>query len=238
MVKLRPETVAASSVVGKALELARAGTGVVHVKVARDVVTDTDVVIEDSVRRSLMSSFGWPVIGEERGGDVPDKGSYWLVDPICGTRNFASGIPLFSVNVALVESGEPTVAVVGDGSSGDILVAEAGNSCWSAGSGSLSRLWTSQRSLTVDFEAWPKAGAGRDRAAAQLAAAVGADRWDVAVWVRRWLSPTSPGGGWLDVCCSRLPVRSTLPRGSCWSAKPVEKSPTLAAGTGCWDRRS
>lgn len=179
MVKLRPETVAAASVVGEALELARAGTGVVHVKVARDVVTDTDVVIEDSVRRSLMSSFGWPVIGEERGGDAPDKGPYWLVDPICGTRNFASGIPLFSVNVALVESGEPTVAVVGDGSSGDILVAEAGNSCWSAGSGSLSRLWTSQRSLTVDFGAWPKAGAGRDRAAAQLAAAVGADRWDV-----------------------------------------------------------
>ena len=34
----------------------------------------------------------------------PTDGSpYWLVDPICGTRNFASGIPLYCVNLALVE---------------------------------------------------------------------------------------------------------------------------------------
>ncbi len=179
VIKLRAETEAAASVVGEALELAEAGTGAIHVKVARDVVTDTDVAIEDTIRRSLTSCFGWPVIGEERGGEVPDEGPYWLVDPICGTRNFASGIPLFSVNVALVESGEPTVAVVGDGSSGDILVAEAGQGAWSLGPGDPARLSTSRLSLTVDFDAWPKAGAERDRAAAQLAAAVGADRWDV-----------------------------------------------------------
>ena len=34
-------------------------------------------------------------------GDRP----YWLVDPICGTRNFASNIPLYAVNIALVEDG-------------------------------------------------------------------------------------------------------------------------------------
>jgi myo-inositol-1(or 4)-monophosphatase len=78
----------------------------------------------------LTSLLAWPVIGEERGGQVPDDTPNWLVDPICGTRNFVSGIPLFAINAALVEDGQVAVSVVGDGSSGDVLVAEAGNGAW------------------------------------------------------------------------------------------------------------
>ena len=151
-----------------------------HAKVApRDIVTDTDMDIEDAIRLSLGSAFDWPVIGEERGGEIPSDGAYWLVDPICGTRNFALEIPLFSVNLALVEAGEPTVAVVGDGSSRDTLLAEVGNGVWSTADGHLGQLSTSSASSVVDFEAWPKAGAERDRAAAALASVVAADRWDV-----------------------------------------------------------
>jgi fructose-1,6-bisphosphatase/inositol monophosphatase family enzyme len=32
-------------------------------------------------------------------GSTDERSSYWLVNPICGTRNFASGIPLYCVNV-------------------------------------------------------------------------------------------------------------------------------------------
>lgn len=42
----------------------------------------------------------------------PATARHWLVDPICGTRNFASGIPLCCVNLALVEGGQVSVAVV------------------------------------------------------------------------------------------------------------------------------
>ncbi|TML36415.1 MAG: hypothetical protein E6G25_10870 [Actinobacteria bacterium] len=49
--------------------------------------------------------------GRDR-GSTDERSSYWLVDPICGTRNFASGIPLYCVNVAPVENGEVMVAVV------------------------------------------------------------------------------------------------------------------------------
>jgi fructose-1,6-bisphosphatase/inositol monophosphatase family enzyme len=49
-----------------------------------------------------------------------------LVDPICGTRNFASGIPLYCINVALVEDGLVTLAVVGDPAGDEVCVAELG----------------------------------------------------------------------------------------------------------------
>jgi myo-inositol-1(or 4)-monophosphatase len=49
-----------------------------------------------------------------------------LVDPICGTRPFASNIPLYCTNIALVEDGEVSVGAVGIGKTGEILYAERG----------------------------------------------------------------------------------------------------------------
>lgn len=95
METLRRETEVAIGAVEKALDLARDGTGNVHFKEGRDVVTDTDLAVEDPIRGTLAPEFGWPVIGEERGGDAAATETHWLVDPICGTRNFASGIPSF-----------------------------------------------------------------------------------------------------------------------------------------------
>jgi myo-inositol-1(or 4)-monophosphatase len=179
MIDFRPETTRAIAAVRDALDLARRGTGDVHAKVGRDVVTDADLAIEDQLRRTLTSEFPWPVIGEERGGQVLDDRPYWLVDPICGTRNFASGIPLFAVNAAMVENGGVAVAVVGDGSTGDILVAENGRGAWRVGEAGATLLSTSATSLIVDFGAWPTSGPERDKAARDVAAAISSDRWDV-----------------------------------------------------------
>jgi fructose-1,6-bisphosphatase/inositol monophosphatase family enzyme len=189
MIDLRAESVAAVTAIQEALDMARLGTGGVHTKVGRDVVTDTDVAVEDHLRRSLTSAFGWPVIGEERGGTVPVDTPYWLVDPICGTRNFASAIPLYAVNAAMVENGRVTIAVVGDGSSGDVLVAEAGNGAWRLGQRGPVGLSTTPASLIIDFGANPKAGPDRDRAARVVAEAIRRDRWDVRCRSDRWLRP-------------------------------------------------
>ena len=148
-------------------------------KIGRDVVTDTDIAVEDHLRRALTTAFSWPVIGEERGGTVPVDTPYWLVDPICGTRNFASRIPLYAVNAAMVESGRVSVAVVGDGSSGDVCVAEVGRGAWRLGNGEPTVLSTAATALVLDFGANPSAGPGRDRAALAVAEAIRRDRWDV-----------------------------------------------------------
>lgn len=176
-------TLAAADAARAGLARARQGTGAVRDKAgrARDVVTDADVAVEDLLRASLEASSGLPVVGEERGGTTPADGAYWLVDPICGTRNFASGIPLFAVNLALVESGVITLAAVGDGSTGQVLVAERGAGAWRLGDGGAERLSASLDSRVVAVGGWPLGTGVRRRAAALVGALIEGDRYDVRV---------------------------------------------------------
>lgn len=60
-----------------------------------------------------------PVVAEEAvaAGKVPDigaagAGSFWLVDPLDGTKEFISRNGEFTVNIALIEAGEPVLGVV------------------------------------------------------------------------------------------------------------------------------
>ncbi len=57
-----------------------------------------------------------PVVAEEQAaaGTVPDVsgGSFWLVDPLDGTKEFLSRNGEFTVNIALVEDGVPVLGVV------------------------------------------------------------------------------------------------------------------------------
>ncbi len=56
-----------------------------------------------------------PVVAEEAvaAGSVPEVGErFWLVDPLDGTKEFISRNGEFTVNIALVEKGEPVLGVV------------------------------------------------------------------------------------------------------------------------------
>lgn len=178
--RFRPETLLAINTVERALELARRGVGAGEItsKGGRDLVTATDVAVEDAVRGLLSEALGFPIVGEERGGEAPFDGSpHWLVDPICGTRNFASGIPLYCVNLALVEGDEVTVAVVGDRSTGDINVAERGRGAWALNHGRRRELTPSDASQTIVIDDSSSRGARREHAAQFMAGTVRADRW-------------------------------------------------------------
>jgi fructose-1,6-bisphosphatase/inositol monophosphatase family enzyme len=178
----RPETLVGIEAMKRALTIARhdVGSEDVSEKGERDLVTVADVAVEDAVRRILADAMSVSVIGEERGGEAPADGSpYWLVDPICGTRNFASGIPLYCVNLALVEGSEITVAVVGDPSRGEIDVAERRRGAWRLKDGNRHRLATSDKSRTIVIEEGKSKGSRREHAAQVIAAAIRADRWDV-----------------------------------------------------------
>ena len=178
----RPETLVGIEAVKRAITISRRGASAEDVteKGERDVVTVADVAIEDAVRSVLADALKVPVIGEERGGEAPPDGSpYWLVDPICGTRNFASGIPLYCVNLALVEGNEIAVAVVGDPSTDEIAVAERSRGAWRLKNGNRHRLITSDASRTIVMEEGKSKGSRRERAAQVTAAAIRTDRWDV-----------------------------------------------------------
>jgi myo-inositol-1(or 4)-monophosphatase len=178
---LRPETRVAIDAVSSALLRARKGVtdADVSFKEGRDVVTTTDVDVEHEVRGLLEEALGHAVVGEEHGGTAPDDGSaYWLVDPICGTRNYASGTPLYCVNLALVEQGEVGVAVVGDPSTDEILVAERGRGAWGLRGPDRRSLTASDTSSTVVVEDGRSTGNRRERAAQFAANTIRADRWD------------------------------------------------------------
>src|SRR5882724_2782981 len=215
----RAETFVAIDAVKRAITTARRGVGTrdITAKGERDLVTATDVAVEDAVRGTMADVLGFSVIGEERGGEASADGSpYWLVDPICGTRNFASGIPLYCVNLALVEGDAVTVAVVGDPSTGEIDVAERGRGAWGLKDGARHQLTTSDESRTIVIEDGKAKDRRREQAAQFIAAAVRADRWDfrslgstlaspylaagrISAYVVFWVSAIHAGAGGLLV---------------------------------------
>jgi 3'(2'), 5'-bisphosphate nucleotidase len=79
-------------------------------------VTHADALAEAHIvaaLRHLDSSI--PVVAEEAAaaGQTPDIGKrFWLVDPLDGTREFVSRNGEFTVNIALIENGLPTLGVV------------------------------------------------------------------------------------------------------------------------------
>lgn len=78
----------------------------------RDLVTEWDTPCEDLVRERLAAlTPDVPVVGEERGG-AGGAGPCWVVDPIDGTVNFAHGLPIWAVTLALMVGGRAEVGVI------------------------------------------------------------------------------------------------------------------------------
>jgi myo-inositol-1(or 4)-monophosphatase len=164
---------------GVELAQSRVGSEDISAKDGRDIVTATDVAVEELIRSVLHESLGQGVIGEEHGGSRPKDGSgYWLVDPICGTRNYASGMSLYCVNLAYVSGQEVVAAVAADPSRAEIVLAERGRGAWVLRGGHLDRITTSDHSQIVVVEDGKSKGRRRSQAAAFSAAVIRADRWD------------------------------------------------------------
>ncbi len=79
-------------------------------------VTEADERAEAAIVQRLRAlTPDIPIVAEEAvaAGQVPTVGRrFWLVDPLDGTREFASRNGEFTVNIALVEDGVPVLGVV------------------------------------------------------------------------------------------------------------------------------
>jgi 3'(2'), 5'-bisphosphate nucleotidase len=64
----------------------------------QDITPGIDVLSEESA--------------EDYCGSVIEGKPYWLVDPLDGTKEFIKGTNQFTVNVALIESGQPVLGIV------------------------------------------------------------------------------------------------------------------------------
>jgi myo-inositol-1(or 4)-monophosphatase len=99
----------------------------VDYKSARDVVTEVDHLSEALILEAIRRT--WPgdaIVAEESGQHAGTAGRTWVVDPLDGTINYANGIPVFCVSVALVVDGRPVVGVVHDPTRLETFSAAAG----------------------------------------------------------------------------------------------------------------
>lgn len=123
---------------------------IVH-KSTHDVVTEVDTLSEELIIGTIRAVFpddrflaeesghsGKDPAGETASGDRPDAhpleplgpaklpDRIWIIDPLDGTVNYANGIPIFCVSIALVVDGKPTIGVVLDPARDDMYCAVAG----------------------------------------------------------------------------------------------------------------
>lgn len=156
LLNVRAETRSAIDAVRAVLPLLRSRRGAdeVREKAPNDLVTATDVLVQSTLQQILAERHpDIAFVGEESGLDLPSSAPrQWLVDPICGTSNYAAGLPLFATNVALVEDGHISLSAALDGGTGDIYVAEAGGGAWQVTSEGPRRLSVSPANRLVSID--------------------------------------------------------------------------------------
>ena len=99
----------------------------VTVKGRGNLLTETDLEIERFIQQALAEEFPeHNVLSEETASSTSTDGYVWVVDPLDGTKNFVSGIPIWCVNIALCLDGEPLVAATHDPNHNETFSAQRG----------------------------------------------------------------------------------------------------------------
>jgi myo-inositol-1(or 4)-monophosphatase len=92
-----------------------------------NLVTEMDARAEALIVDRLLGVFpDDAILAEERGAQAGRSGRRWIIDPLDGTTNYAHGLPLFAVSIALEVGGRVQLGVVYDPSQRELFVAERG----------------------------------------------------------------------------------------------------------------
>jgi myo-inositol-1(or 4)-monophosphatase len=92
-----------------------------------DLVTEFDKRSEDVIISFIQKEFpDHAILAEESGSNQAISEYQWVIDPLDGTTNFAHGIPVFSVTIALLRNNSPVVGVAYDPLRNEMFSAEAG----------------------------------------------------------------------------------------------------------------
>lgn len=126
-----------------------------------DFATEADLASEAAVHGAVRDARpGDAFRGEETGHTGPeDAPRVWLVDPLCGTLNFAAGTTLFAVNVALREHGRVTAAASAEPATGDVFWTDGERALRRTPDGADLPVTPDPRCDLVDIDLWAQ---GRD----------------------------------------------------------------------------
>ena len=113
------------------IKYSRNGLGNVVQKTQFDLVTDIDCGIEYELAQIIRQNFPQDKIhGEETSSDQIIEGRTWTIDPIDGTCNMASSIPLYGVQCALFENSEVVFSIIYLPHFDELFFAEQGAGCY------------------------------------------------------------------------------------------------------------
>jgi len=93
-------------------------------------LTEADLVVQEKIFAGLREH--WPdymCLGEEMSANEQQRllssgHPVWILDPLDGTSNFASGIPYFCISLALLQEGQVTLGIVFDPMRDECFMAE------------------------------------------------------------------------------------------------------------------
>ena len=127
--------VAAAQAAGKVLIDGLSRDKQVQLKSERSsIVTWADVNAQAEIFRVIGEHFPeHSILGEEGDGGGPDTTCTWIVDPLDGTSNYASGIPFACTSVAASDSNGVLAGAILEPFRGELFTATRGGGAWLAG---------------------------------------------------------------------------------------------------------
>lgn len=92
-----------------------------------DLVTEADKQAESAIFSVIRETFPQHfILSEESGEIVTDSNVKWIIDPLDGTVNFAHGIPICCVSIAVEQDGEIIMGAVYNPFMNEFFFAEKG----------------------------------------------------------------------------------------------------------------
>jgi myo-inositol-1(or 4)-monophosphatase len=92
-----------------------------------DLVTEADHAAEKAIFEVIQKEYPDHFILSEETGEIKSNSEYkWIIDPIDGTINFANGIPICCVSIALEKNGEVILGAVSAPIINEMYFAEKG----------------------------------------------------------------------------------------------------------------
>ena len=96
------------------------GSSRVECKDDGSVVTPADFAMQDRLEAELRQH--WPefdILGEEMSEEdqlsvINNQASFWCIDPLDGTTNYAAGLPFFAVSIALIVNRQQEIGLIYD----------------------------------------------------------------------------------------------------------------------------
>lgn len=105
-------------------------------EVVKNPVTEADLLADRILREALPALLPGSAWLSEETADSPerlDAELVWVVDPIDGTREYVEGVDEFAISVALVERGNPVLAVLFNPAQGVLFTAIRGGGAFRDG---------------------------------------------------------------------------------------------------------